>query len=46
MKKNYKEPESAEIQFKMHLTIMASRESIDPVSIESLTVEDDSDEWN
>ena len=45
MKKNYTEPKSVEVELQIHSVIMASRESIDPVSIESLDIEDDSEEW-
>lgn len=45
MKKNYIEPKSVEVDLQIHSIIMASRESIDPVSIESLVNEDDSEVW-
>ncbi|MBR6346195.1 MAG: hypothetical protein IKR69_02280 [Bacteroidales bacterium] len=46
MKKLYIEPKSVELKLEIHSVIMASRESIGTVSIESLTIEDDSEEWN
>lgn len=46
MKKNYIEPQSVEVELTIRSIIMASRESIGLVDIESLTEEDDSNEWN